>query len=1052
MDLKNKVPLFLPLDFFMLRTPILPFNYFSELFPSTELEISEQDNINKIFNFCSDEVIQEALSIANPSLLDSINNYCNIKKAKKKNNVVRSTSRYLNRMTTRSTPFGLFSGICVGDFSNKTTINLKESNLYRKRTRPDMEWLFNFVSLIQKDFDVVEKLNVKVNNLLYISGSQAKISYLYTCNDELLNNLDSVNSSVNLTNLLSFVLEKTQNFILFKDLAKIIKQEFPGAPIEKINKYLWDLLLNEVLISELRTPIGIDSPFEYLINKLLTINKKYYHYLDFIRKSITKYDEFYIGEGKEAFNIIKEYMSNIVQAKNYLQVDLSISTNDIKINEKVGEKAAETAEILWRISNKSNRLGHLNTYKEAFIEKYGLNAEVFLLELLDEDLGLGVPPTYPGSVIELNTQKDEALDSKNSTVLYEWFIDSITNGKQEIELSNERIKALQEEELNLNEAPLSLELYFNLIAKSQEDIDKGNYKLILGNIPGSDGAGKTFGRFIDMFKEILPEKISEINVKESYLEKGVIIADLIFFPTKVRLANVVIAKSLRNYEISLGTNSSQKKEFSIELKDLVVGYKDNHFYLKSLSLNKEIIPKTNNMLGQNFGSNLYRFLVEIGKQRYRTWGSFDWGHLEQSPFLPRVRYKNIILSSARWVLNTKLTDFKEVNKRNWEELFEQWKLKNKIPQYVYLTEADNKVLLNLENKLHKDELKRTFFRNPENNLVLMECLSIKDSKWLGNQDEYFSSELVFPIIKNTKYIKSLENDSILMPKRKVITNEKRSILPGQDWLYLKLYGMKSREEEFIAEYLKGFCSEAEMQGWCDSSFFIRYIEQGNHIRLRLLSDTLRIQTKLWPELVKWTENLQKKGLLSRMVIDTYYPEIERYGGPSTYHLVEKLFCIDSKLVMELLHLKNSYSLNSDIDVIATTVIIQYLNKLMPDIDEKISFLESLVSYKKYLTEFREKKDLLIENPLLLENIYNQYPKIKGIVDKKYNVINELLNVIDQSEEKHNLYNNRRNIFGSIIHIHLNRMFGTDREQETKILTLSLHTLKYRKQIMKLVKK
>lgn len=47
----------------------------------------------------------------------------------------------------------------------------------------------------------------------------------------------------------------------------------------------------------------------------------------------------------------------------------------------------------------------------------------------------------------------------------------------------------------------------------------------------------------------------------------------------------------------------------------------------------------------------------------------------------------------------------------------------------------------------------------------------------------------------------------------------------------------------------------------------------------LSGDSERLISKLLPRINVWVETLIREGLLSRLVLDTYERETERYGGP-----------------------------------------------------------------------------------------------------------------------------------------------------------------------------
>lgn len=107
--MQDKVGLFQPMDFFMLRTPVLPMEFFNEIcFIDEQTGNFSDDLYKKMIMLSKNSAIREAISIASTSLLRSIDKLGEEKDIKKKEQVVINFTKYLIRMSTRPTPFGLF--------------------------------------------------------------------------------------------------------------------------------------------------------------------------------------------------------------------------------------------------------------------------------------------------------------------------------------------------------------------------------------------------------------------------------------------------------------------------------------------------------------------------------------------------------------------------------------------------------------------------------------------------------------------------------------------------------------------------------------------------------------------------------------------------------------------------------------------------------------------------------------------------------------------------------------------------------------------------------
>jgi len=99
---------FKPASFLLLRIPSWSINKF-DLFSN-----SDSEYIFEIYS--QNEDLREAISIASPSLSNSLN-----KKTRNKQEI-KSLSNYISRMMNRATPFGMFSFISMASWGQNTTI------------------------------------------------------------------------------------------------------------------------------------------------------------------------------------------------------------------------------------------------------------------------------------------------------------------------------------------------------------------------------------------------------------------------------------------------------------------------------------------------------------------------------------------------------------------------------------------------------------------------------------------------------------------------------------------------------------------------------------------------------------------------------------------------------------------------------------------------------------------------------------------------------------------------------------------------------------------
>ncbi|MCE5154932.1 lantibiotic dehydratase [Staphylococcus hyicus] len=84
-------------------------------------------------------------------------------------------------------------------------------------------------------------------------------------------------------------------------------------------------------------------------------------------------------------------------------------------------------------------------------------------------------------------------------------------------------------------------------------------------------------------------------------------------------------------------------------------------------------------------------------------------------YLPRIRYKNVVLRLALWKINSSVLALPQSDE--WDNLFLEYKKEFDIPNMVNLIYGDNKLLLNLELSSHRY-------------LLMKEYKKIKEYVWL----------------------------------------------------------------------------------------------------------------------------------------------------------------------------------------------------------------------------------------------------------------------------------------------------------------------------------
>ncbi len=266
-------PLYLPAEFYMMRAPALPAQVFLQLSTAGHIYAETMDEkldevlqrgkrecVETLLELAARPEIRQAVAIASPSLLGGLRRLKREGETEaRRARVHRGLLRYLIRMSTRPTPFGLFSGVGVGRFAEKTGAQLGDSAIRRFRTRPDMNWLLAILKKLEEDRALVEQLQVGLNQMAYLVGDRAVLPFA-----DIYGEVDNRAISLRATAVVRKVFEVAQHPVLFTALSKTLQETFPRATKEQIESLLWQLWEHHFLISQLHPPLTEAQPVLYV--------------------------------------------------------------------------------------------------------------------------------------------------------------------------------------------------------------------------------------------------------------------------------------------------------------------------------------------------------------------------------------------------------------------------------------------------------------------------------------------------------------------------------------------------------------------------------------------------------------------------------------------------------------------------------------------------------------------------------------------------------------------------------------------------------------------
>ncbi len=1045
-------PLYEVLDFVMVRTPLLPI----EAYLSADEQIDQSETASSSIEhaFFQDgslaprnTLTRLALIVGSSDLFDDLERSSST--SKDADHLRAKLLRFLIRMSTRPTPFGLFAGVALGHWGAITDLALS-AEPPRTATRPDMAWLLPFVQKLESRLDIRKHLHFVTNPTAFIRGDRVFMAERSSIGELHSTLAVSVRASLVVKRVLALAREP----IAYQDLVDTLLSTIPRATPEKVEQLLTGLWEHTVLLTDLRPSLTTDSPARSVLQRLSDIPavQEDYPQLASVVEAAANYDVLPLEEKEKAYRrlIARAKEVHKAVAKAPVQVDMALALRSQHVAQTVGTEVARAAEMLLRMTPLPNGLSYFKAYRNAFVSHYGLNREVPLVELLDANFGLGSLANYSSG--------DNGISQAKATLRSQTLLDLATqalyNRQSVIELDTETLQRLETWTPTATTTPLSLDLNVFVAAASAEAIDAGQFQIIIGPNLGAQAAGKNLGRFANVIGPDAQEALKHIARVEEERTPNKLLVELVYLPRQAHSANVVIRPVIRSREIAVGVSPGVDTDNVIPLDELVVGIRDNHLYVRWVTQDIDIVITAGHMLNTTQAPAICRFLSELSRESVAQMSSFDWGPARSFPALPRVQVGRVVLREAQWRIDTFTREgLQPDSPQTFREALNHWRDHWQVPRYVHLSVGDNRLLLDLKSTRQIEEL-RTEVRHLRDggHLTLQEALPGPDQAWLQGPEGHYMAEFVTSLVLRSDAFQSTpaqeKDESFHAPSQQAIsTPSQTSIIAhlrptGSDWLFVKLYCANTFEEDLIAYSLRVFAEEALASELAEEWFFIRYNDPDPHLRLRFRGKPERLTSQLLPLLCTWATGLMEEGFCSRFVFDTYEREVERYGGTAGTQVAESIFAIDSRTVSQLIYRIQERELILDRTSLAVLSADNLLAGLGLSKAARLQWLRQYVTSRNEVgQEYRQKKVVLRS---LLQDQSQLLNEPEGeAVTQAFTMQRAALAPVAERlrslEEQGQLSQTTDVLLSSYIHMHFNRLFGSDHSAERKVLGLLLRT-------------
>ncbi len=259
---------------------------------------------------------------------------------------------------------------------------------------------------------------------------------------------------------------------------------------------------------------------------------------------------------------------------------------------------------------------------------------------------------------------------------------------------------------------------------------------------------------------------------------------------------------------------------------------------------------------------------------------------------------------------------------------------------------------------------------------------------------------------------------------------KRFYIPGDTWLYYKIYLVPFRSDWFLKEIMFPLLQSFQEEAFIGTWYFIRYSDPEYHLRIRIRLNSLDYLADIMKSTREKVQPLIRHGRIKNVQLDTYQREYERYGN-NTIAWCEEIFYHDSNTVMEMMN----HTLDEGED------------------QDEIRFLSAIKSTEQYMKDFKMnqniRKEFLHQIIEGISDSFQDYDFLVEKISKKFRCQRKMIertmtswsdnqkinlfekrsvdcrNALKSILEKHD--NNKLdvplvNLAASVIHLSLNRIF------------------------------
>lgn len=599
-------------------------------------------------------------------------------------------------------------------------------------------------------------------------------------------------------------------------------------------------------------------------------------------------------DGKEdVFSLLEDMLSlqlllsdhdpNIIGEDYFkrLNIQPSAETNEYLIAERTVISGGVDEKLLQSVPGLINLMQHilpidgrdaLKDFINKFRKKFEQN-EIPLSMALDPEMGIGYDELEQAGqgddfIAQFHGKQNKKVENWNEK-LKENFKNIVNKGAF---LSKDVIR-LDKLGIQLSDQPVIIPNSFSMLMSITDD-------LVCVDQTGGSTANALSGRFTMASNNVYAhcKSISKIEQKAN--------PDILFFDVaymvETNVDNINRRKLIYNNQLSILNFDTSDEPLTLD--DIMLSVQGAEVILRSKKLNKRIVPRMASAYNYSRSDlSVFRLLCDLQHQNIQTNLSLFIETLyPELPYYPRIQYQNIVLSQRKWQIRKE-----EIISLSVEDCKEYLK---KLGLGKYFKAGLSDQTLCFETDSNSDLTAFLLYMQKQSTVYLEEVIIPEKSAVVDEEGKPYLAQFILNLYHNEKIYDGFNK---LVKDETVV---KQSFLPGSEWLYFEIYCHQQRSDAILGGPIAHFLGEHNNQ--IKSWFFIRYNENGYHLRFRVLLNDKKDGQLLTEAFSIYLEQDIATGLVSDLQLRTYKRETQRYGN-GLIEEVEKHFSKDSEYVLSL---------------------------------------------------------------------------------------------------------------------------------------------------------